>query len=598
MRKAVFIILWCVIGVMPLTGQTVDQEVVDGCEFLRMGRFDNAYASFSKGARFGSVTAQYYLAYCQAEGYGVAKDDKKAFMLYRRVAERGLPIAQARLAYLLYKGIGTNKDATKANYWMGKATNYSNIDSYTTYVLGLCYEEGLGREKDMEKAMECFQKSCSKNVDEAFIHTAMLFAEGQLLKQDYTQALSIINNAIEHIGSGFDYACKGKILTLMSNKNEAENVWHSMINNYPYSAVQSSDDFSMYMRGASPIPNDVIQNLYAKADAASKSSSHSYYSLEEEDDDSHVQNVINITYTTAPSIQHQEPASTPSITQAPKKEDTPTPAHSSTPAPKKEETRADVDVNLPTTTINNDNTFAVIIANEHYQDVAPVPYANNDGAVFAEYCRQSLGLPATNVHLVKDATLNNMKREINWLKQVSDAYKGTARIIVYYAGHGIPDESTRNAYLLPVDGFGTDITTGYSLQSLYATLGALQAKSITVFLDACFSGSMRDGGMMASARGVAIKAKNNVPTGNMVVFSAASGEETAYPYKEKRHGLFTYYLLKKLQMSKGNMSLGDLQNYVADEVAKKSIVVNGKSQTPTVSASTNIGEGWKSWTLK
>lgn len=597
MRKAVFIILWCVIGVMPLTGQTVDQEVVDGCEFLRMGRFDNAYASFSKGARFGSVTAQYYLAYCQAEGYGVAKDDKKAFMLYRRVAERGLPIAQARLAYLLYKGIGTNKDVTKANYWINKATNYSYIDSYTTYVLGLCYEEGLGREKDMAKAMECFQKSCSKNVDEALIHTAMLFAEGQLLKQDYTQALSIINNAIEHIGSGFDYACKGKILTLMSNKNEAENVWHSMINNYPYFAVQSSDDFSMYMRGASPIPNDVIQNLYAKADAASKSSSHSYYSLEE-DDDNHVQNVINITYTTAPSIQHQEPASTPSIAQAPKKEDTPTPAHSSTSASKKEEIRADVDVNLPTTTISNANTFAVIIANEHYQDVAPVPYANNDGAIFAEYCRQSLGLPATNVHLVKDATLNNMKREINWLKQVSDAYKGAAKIIVYYAGHGIPDESTRNAYLLPIDGFGTDITTGYSLQSLYATLGALQAKSITVFLDACFSGSMRDGGMMASARGVAIKANRNVPTGNMVVFSAASGEETAYPYKEKHHGLFTYYLLKKLQMSKGNMSLGDLQDYVTDEVAKKSIVVNGKSQTPTVTPSANIGEGWRSWTLK
>ena len=597
MRKAVFIILWCVIGVMPLTGQTVDQEVVDGCEFLRMGRFDNAYASFSKGARFGSVTAQYYLAYCQAEGYGVAKDDKKAFMLYHKVAERGLPIAQARLAYLLYKGIGTNKDATKANYWMDKATNYSYIDSYTTYVLGLCYEEGLGREKDMGKAMECFQKSCSKNVDEAFIHTAMLFTEGRLLKQDYPQALSIINNAIENIGSGFDYACKGKILTLMDNKNEAENVWRTMINNYPYFAVQSSDDFSMYMRGASPIPNDVIQNLYAKADAASKSSSHSYYSLEE-DDDNHVQNVINITYTTAPSIQHQEPASTPSIAQAPKKEDTPTPAHSSTSASKKEEIRADVDVNLPTTTISNANTFAVIIANEHYQDVAPVPYANNDGAIFAEYCRQSLGLPATNVHLVKDATLNNMKREINWLKQVSDAYKGAAKIIVYYAGHGIPDESTRNAYLLPIDGFGTDITTGYSLQSLYATLGALQAKSITVFLDACFSGSMRDGGMMASARGVAIKANRNVPTGNMVVFSAASGEETAYPYKEKHHGLFTYYLLKKLQMSKGNMSLGDLQDYVTDEVAKKSIVVNGKSQTPTVTPSANIGEGWRSWTLK
>jgi tetratricopeptide (TPR) repeat protein len=473
---------------------------------------------------------------------------------------------------------------------MDKATNYNYIDSYTTYVLGLCYEEGLGREKDMAKAMECFQKACSKNVDEALIHTAMLFAEGQVLKQDFTQALSIINNAIEHIGSGFDYACKGKILTLMNRKKEAESMWKTIISNYPYFAVQSSDDFSMYMRGISPIPNDVIQNLYAKADAASKSSSYSYNSLKE--DDGQANNIINITYTTAPSIQHQEVATAPSITQLPKKEESPNPVST------KENTKADVDINLPTTTTINNNTFAVIIANEHYQDVAPVPYAGNDGAIFAEYCKQSLGLPATNVHLIKDATLNNMKREINWLKQVSNAYKGTAKIIVYYAGHGIPDESTRDAYLLPIDGFGTDITTGYSLQSLYATLGSLQSKSVTVFLDACFSGSMRDGNMIASARGVAIKVKNSTLTGNMVVFTAASGEETAYPYKEKHHGLFTYYLLKKLQMSQGNIVLDDLQKYVTEEVAKKSIVVNGKSQTPTISSSSSIGDNWKSWTLK
>ena len=191
-----------------------------------------------------------------------------------------------------------------------------------------------------------------------------------------------------------------------------------------------------------------------------------------------------------------------------------------------------------------------------------------------------------------------MKREINWLKQVSDAYKGSAKIIVYYAGHGIPDEATKDAYLLPVDGFGTDITTGYSLQALYTTLGELKAKSITIFLDACFSGSTRDGNMMASARGVAIKAKSSTPKGNMVVFSAASGEETAYPYREKNHGLFTYYLLKKIQTSKGNITLGELQSYITDEVAKRSIVVNGKSQTPTVSSSANIGESWKSWTLR
>ena len=590
MRRVAFTILWCIIGVMPIIGQTVDQEVVDGCEFLRMGRFDNAYASFSKGARFSSVTAQYYLAYCQAEGYGVAKDDLKAFSLYRKVAERGLPIAQARLAYILYKGIGTKKDMVKARYWMDKATNYKYVDSYTTFVLGLCYEEGLGCEKDMTKAMECFQKSCSKNIDEALIHTAMLFAEGRLLKQDFNQALNIIDNAIENIGSGFDYACKGKILTIMGNQKEAEDLWHTMINNYPYYAVQSSDDFSMYMRGISPIPTEVIQNLYAKADAASKTSSHSYNSLEA--DNIYVNNnIINITYTTVQSIQHQETATIPTTTQTPKAEEP------SATTPIKEVAKADVDVNLHTTTSTNDNTFAVIIANEHYQDVAPVPFAINDGTIFAEYCKKSLGLPATNVHFVKDATFNNMKFEINWLKQVLDTHEGSAKIIVYYAGHGIPDESSKSAYLLPVDGYGTDVSTGYSLDKLYAELGSKLAKSIIVLLDACFSGANRDGKMLASARGVAIKAKQDIPQGNIVVFSAAQGDQTAYPYKEKGHGLFTYYILKKLKETKGDVSFGELTDYVTTEVKKKSVIVNSKLQTPTTSPS-NSANNWKNWKLR
>ena len=589
MKKVALFILWCIVGVTPLIGQTIDQEVVDGCEFLRMGRFDNAYASFSKGARFSSVTAQYYLAYCQAEGYGVAKDDLKAFSLYRKVAERGLPIAQARLAYILYKGIGTKKDMVKARYWMDKATNYQYIDSYTTYVLGLCYEEGLGCEKDMTKAMECFQKSCSKNVDEALIHTAMLFAEGRLLKQDFNQALSIINNAIENIGSGFDYACKGKILTLMGNQKEAENLWRAMINNYPYYAVQSSDDFSMYMRGISPIPTEVIQSLYAKADEASKTSSHTYNSLEA--DNIHVNNIINITYTTVPTIQHQETATIPNIAQTSKAEEP------STTTPMKEVVKADVDVNLPTTTSTNNNTFAVIIANEHYQDVAPVPYAINDGTIFAEYCRKSLGMPATNVHFVKDATFNNMKFEINWLKQVLETHEGTAKVIVYYAGHGIPDESSKSAYLLPVDGYGTDVSTGYSLDKLYAELGSKPAKSVIVLLDACFSGANRDGKMLASARGVAIKAKQDAPQGNMVVFSAAQGDQTAYPYKEKGHGLFTYFILKKLKETKGDVNFGELAEYVTTEVKKKSIIVNSKLQAPTTSPSSSA-KNWKNWKLR
>ncbi|WP_298106822.1 caspase family protein, partial [uncultured Bacteroides sp.] len=105
-------------------------------------------------------------------------------------------------------------------------------------------------------------------------------------------------------------------------------------------------------------------------------------------------------------------------------------------------------------------------------------------------------------------------------------------------------------------------------------------------------------GMLASARGVAIKAKPEAPKGNMVVFSAAQGDETAYPYEDKGHGLFTYFLLKKLQETKGQVSLGELAQYVQQQVSRRSIVTNGKSQTPCVTPSETVVETWKGKMLK
>lgn len=237
---------------------------------------------------------------------------------------------------------------------------------------------------------------------------------------------------------------------------------------------------------------------------------------------------------------------------------------------------------------DNENTFAVIIANENYRRESEVEFALNDGQNFKEYCRLYLGLPQSNIHYVENATLNDMKAEINWITNVAEAYEGKAKLIFYYAGHGIPDEASRTAYLLPADGYGSDVSTGYKLDDLYSKLSSVPAEYAVAFLDACFSGGQRDGKMMASARGVAIKAKPAAPTGKLVVFSAAQGDETAYPYRDKQHGLFTYYLLEKIKETKGNVALGELADFLSGSVRKKSIVMNSKSQTPSVSASPEI----------
>ena len=148
-----------------------------------------------------------------------------------------------------------------------------------------------------------------------------------------------------------------------------------------------------------------------------------------------------------------------------------------------------VDTSIPVTTEVKDKTFVLVISNENYKHEESVPFANNDGEVFAVYCEKTLGVPAKNIHRVPDATLNDMNHELEWLSQVVKAFDGQAQAIFYYSGHGMPDEASKEAYLLPTDAYSSDPKSGLSTKKLYDRLNSMQAQRTLVFLDACFSGS-------------------------------------------------------------------------------------------------------------
>ena len=255
-----------------------------------------------------------------------------------------------------------------------------------------------------------------------------------------------------------------------------------------------------------------------------------------------------------------------------------------------------IDVQIPVTNATNANTFAVIIGNENYQRVSKVEFALNDAKIFAKYCQKTLGLPKNNIRSYTDATYGTMLAALKDISDIAKAYNGDLNVIFYYAGHGIPN-GKGNAFLLPIDADGTQLEVCLAVNVLYKKLNELKAKKTIVLMDACFSGAQRGEGVLMAARGVAIKAKQDVPQGNSVVFCAANDEETAFPYQEKGHGMFTYFLLKKLQETKGETTLGELIDYVTTNVGKQSVVVNRKKQTPTVVPSLGAA-GWQSETLK
>lgn len=257
-----------------------------------------------------------------------------------------------------------------------------------------------------------------------------------------------------------------------------------------------------------------------------------------------------------------------------------------------------IDVNFgvnkaPYTGRKSEKTIALIIANEEYEMAGNVDMATNDGLAMKEYFTKTFGLTDKQIFYYPNATYGKIAKAIRDVKSVAEAYNGDINLVVYYAGHGIPDNATKDAYLMPVDADGTDPTVCYSLKKFYDQLDAMHLKQCVVFLDACFSGAKRDGDMIIAARGVAIKAKKEKPKGSTIILSATSDEQTAFSYKEQKHGLFTYFLLKYFQDKKGKVELGELADYITTNVSQQSVMINGKKQTPTIVVPDNMGPSWR-----
>lgn len=260
---------------------------------------------------------------------------------------------------------------------------------------------------------------------------------------------------------------------------------------------------------------------------------------------------------------------------------------------------SDVDTDIPVTNHKNDNAFAVIIANNDYKKVANVENAENDGRIFAEYCNKVLGIPQSHIRTHYNVTYGELLDAVEDIKSIALAKKGNLDVIFYYAGHGVPNEQTKTAYLLPVDADGKQMRLCYPLSELYAELDGMKANRTFVFLDACFSGATRSTDeMLLSARSVAIDVDPNEVDGKLVIFTAATGDQSALSYDEQNHGLFTYFLLKRLKETKGDIDLGNLADYLTENVSLESQLKNKKQQIPTVIAGNGYGiTSWKNLRL-
>ena len=259
-----------------------------------------------------------------------------------------------------------------------------------------------------------------------------------------------------------------------------------------------------------------------------------------------------------------------------------------------------VDSNIPENKKIN-NRYALVIGNEDYSSYQRtlnseqnVDYAENDATIFKQYCLKTLGVKQDNMHFLLNATAGQMSQEIDLVSKIVSKLGPDAELIVYYAGHGYPDELTKVPYLIPVDVSASNLSSALKLSDLYSKLSDTKASKVTIFLDACFTGGGRTSGLVAS-RGVKVRPKEGSLSGNLIVFSASSGDQSSLPYHKEAHGMFTYHVLKKLQESEGNVSMGELSDYLVDSVSIRSLKENEKEQDPNVNISQEVIDDWINW---
>ncbi|MBX3101516.1 MAG: caspase family protein [Bacteroidetes bacterium] len=260
----------------------------------------------------------------------------------------------------------------------------------------------------------------------------------------------------------------------------------------------------------------------------------------------------------------------------------------------------DISTNIPVIA-QQPQRFALVIANEAYSDYNTgageinVEYALSDGLLFAEYAEKRLGIPRRNILILTNGTAAQMDNELTKLSLLAKNYGYKAELFFFYAGHGIPQEGTRESFLLPVDVNPHAPNKAILISEVISRLTQPGPARLTMFLDACFSGQSRSGDSPIAARGVIIKPKPVEVQGNTVIFSASTGEQAALPYRQARHGLFSYFLMMLLNQYPEGITYGELADRLEGEVSLHALLLFNRPQTPTLQASPSLEDSWKSW---
>ena len=238
------------------------------------------------------------------------------------------------------------------------------------------------------------------------------------------------------------------------------------------------------------------------------------------------------------------------------------------------------------------DAVAVIIGISNYKSLPKAEFAKDDAQVFYDYAIRALGVRPGNIKLLMDEQADAEEIYSAFKTWLPARVKSTTDVYVFYSGHGLPTQDGSGLYWLPQRANRDVISkTAILLQDINSDIQASKPKSVTIFMDACYSGQARGGEtLVASARPIALKSQPTTFPSNFTVISASQADQISSSSPELQHGIFSYYLMRGMEgeadLNKdGKIILDEIQKYLSENVGRQARIMN-RQQEPQV-----IGDG-------
>lgn len=156
---------------------------------LRMG-----VAYFMEASMKNNLFAMLNMAKIYQKGLGIDKNLEKARDLYNKAYAAGYTDAMVLCGDSYWEAFAGNQpDYNQALACYQKA--YLRRCPYAAYRLGWLYNEGLGVERDPQKAWEYYQQAVSMQYADAMTDVGIFYRDGILVERDYVKALEYLNKA-------------------------------------------------------------------------------------------------------------------------------------------------------------------------------------------------------------------------------------------------------------------------------------------------------------------------------------------------------------------------------------------------------------------